>query len=269
MNEMRHVNAAIVPCGPWTFRAGTQGAVFGLGRFRADGSLSPTQFDVAGAALGRWERNRLLLELSPQAKTSCDPQLSSTSPHFLPRTTLSAIMNISTCTILSALALGCHAQAEARTEAKITLVESDTLYHTLPRIPRRVFQKCTIDPNANLHFAGHLPPDNPRNSRSLQLFFSSRRRPFEKPNQHCQRRLCAPGRLLVHRIWQLAGQPSGRARRQSLHPVRHSLGRLRQTSNSNPRPLARPRWRQRPMDATPARPRLRHLLLPPQTPASR
>lgn len=93
--------------------------------------MSSTQFDVAGAALGLWERNRLLLELSPQAKTSCDPQSPSTSPHFLRRTTSSAIMNILTCTILSALALGCHAQAEARTEAKITLVESDTLYHTL------------------------------------------------------------------------------------------------------------------------------------------
>lgn len=210
------------------------------------------------------------LELSPQTKTSCDPQSSSTSPHFLPRTTSSAIMNILTCSILSALALGCHAQAGTRTEAKITLVESDTLYHTLCLEYLAEFSKNAPSSQTPIFTSPAIClPDNPRNSCSLQLFFSSRRRPFEKPNQHSQRRLCAPGRLLFHRIWQLAGQPSERARRQRLHPVRHSLGRLRQTSNSNPRPLARPRWRQRPMDATPARPRLRHLLLPPQTPASR
>lgn len=124
----------MVPSGPCTFRAETQASVFGAGRFRADGwvpSLSSTQLDVAGAALGPWQRNRLSRQLSPQTRTSCGPQSPSTSPHFLRRTTSSAIMNILTCTILSALALGCHAQAEAQTEAKITLVESDTLYHTL------------------------------------------------------------------------------------------------------------------------------------------
>lgn len=131
-NEWKHANAAMVPSGPCALyipsrtpsvcfrgRSIAEGRVFVLNTARYRRSRSGAlgaEPSVARAQSSN--KNKLWLPIVPE-----EP--------FLPEKTPSAIMNILTCTILSALALGCHAQAGIRTEAKITLVESDTLYHTL------------------------------------------------------------------------------------------------------------------------------------------
>lgn len=121
--------------------------------------MSSTQFDVAGAALGLWERNRLLLASRAQStnKNKLRPPVVLDEPPFPPENNIIRHHEHSNLHNPLSLALGCHAQAGTRTEAKITLVESDTLYHTLYLEYLAEFsKKCTIVPNANLHFPGHL-----------------------------------------------------------------------------------------------------------------